>query len=102
LRSKISRKSEPTRPADADKAAPSPGFHLQLKQLGIERLFLFGSVARDEAREDSDVDFFFDDQKGRLDLFDLMDIKERASTILGRSADISSAVGEQGGGTPRK
>ncbi len=60
----------------------------ELKQLGIERLFLFGSVARNEARENSDVDLFFDYQKGRLDLFDLMDIKERASTILGRRADI--------------
>ena len=60
----------------------------ELKQLGVERLFLFGSVARNEAREDSEVDLFFDYQKGRLDLFDLMDIKERASTILGRRADI--------------
>ena len=60
----------------------------ELKQLGIERLFLFGSVARNEARENWDVDLFFDYQKGRLDLFDLMDIKERASTILGRRADI--------------
>ncbi len=60
----------------------------ELKQLGVARLFLFGSVARDEAREDSDVDLFFDYQKGRLDLFDLMDIKERASAILGRRADI--------------
>ena len=60
----------------------------ELKRLGIERLFLFGSVARNGAREDSDVDLFFDTQKGRLDLFDLMDIKERASAILGRRADI--------------
>jgi predicted nucleotidyltransferase len=64
----------------------------ELKQLGIKRLFLFGSVARNEAHEDSDVDLFFDSQKGRLDLFDLMDIKGRASTILGRRADISTAV----------
>ncbi len=61
---------------------------LELKQLGVERLFLFGSVARDEAREDSDVDLFFDYRKGCLDLFGLMDIKERASAILGRRADI--------------
>jgi hypothetical protein len=60
----------------------------ELKQLGVERLFLFGSVARNEAREDSDVDLFFDYPKGRLDLFGLMDIKERATTILGRRADI--------------
>ncbi len=60
----------------------------ELKQLGVERLFLFGSVVRNEAREDSDVDLFFDTQKGRLDLFDLMDIKERADAILGRRAGI--------------
>jgi uncharacterized protein len=60
----------------------------ELKKLGVERLFLFGSVSRDEARQDSDVDLFFDYEKGRLDLFDLMDIKERASIILGRRADI--------------
>jgi uncharacterized protein len=60
----------------------------ELKRLGVERLFLFGSVARDEAREDSDVDLFFDYKKGDLDLFGLMDIKERASAILGRRADI--------------
>jgi predicted nucleotidyltransferase len=60
----------------------------ELKRLGIERLFLFGSVARNEARENSDVDLFFDYQKGSLDLFGLMDIKERASAILGRRADI--------------
>ena len=28
----------------------------ELKRLGVEHLYLFGSVARGEAREDSDVD----------------------------------------------
>ena len=28
----------------------------ELKQLGVEHLFLFGSTAREEARPDSDVD----------------------------------------------
>lgn len=28
----------------------------ELRQLGIEHLYLFGSTARSEAREDSDVD----------------------------------------------
>jgi predicted nucleotidyltransferase len=31
-----------------------------LKRLGVLRLYLFGSTVRDEAREDSDVDLFFD------------------------------------------
>jgi predicted nucleotidyltransferase len=60
----------------------------ELKQLGVEHLYLFGSTARGEAREDSDVDLFFDYQKGKLGLFELMDVKQRASSILGRKADI--------------
>src|SRR6266436_1735062 len=60
----------------------------ELKRLGVERLYLFGSTARGEAREDSDVDLFFDYERGKLGLFELMDVKEQASRILGRKADI--------------
>ena len=51
-------------------------------------LYLFGSTARGEAGDDSDVDLFFDHEKGKLGLFELMDVKERAAGILGRRADI--------------
>jgi predicted nucleotidyltransferase len=61
-----------------------------LKRLGVEQLFLFGSTARDEAREDSDVDLFFDHPEGSLGLFQLMDVKEQATRILGREADITT------------
>ena len=60
----------------------------ELKRLGVEHLYLFGSTARGEASPDSDVDLFFDYEKGKLGLFQLMDVKERASSILGRKADI--------------
>jgi uncharacterized protein len=60
----------------------------ELKRLGVQHLWLFGSTARGEARDDSDVDLFFDHEKGKLSLFGLMDVKERASQILGREADI--------------
>jgi hypothetical protein len=60
----------------------------ELRQLGVQRLYLFGSTARGEAREDSDVDLFFDYEKGKLGLFELMDVKEQASRILGHKADI--------------
>jgi uncharacterized protein len=59
-----------------------------LKRLGVEHLYLFGSTARGEARDDSDVDLFFDHEKGKLGLFELMDVKERAAVILGRKTDI--------------
>ena len=55
----------------------------ELKRLGVEHLYLFGSTARDEAREDSDVDLFFDHPEGSLRLFELMDVKEAAARILG-------------------
>ncbi len=60
----------------------------ELKKLGVEHLFLFGSVARDDAGADSDIDLFFDHAKGQLGLYELMDVKQRAGEILGRPADI--------------
>jgi uncharacterized protein len=60
----------------------------ELKKLGVERLFLFGSVARDEADGGSDVDLFFDHVKGSLGLYELMDVKQRAREILGQRTDI--------------
>ena len=47
----------------------------ELKQLGVQHLFLFGSTARGDAREDSDVDLFFDHPEGSLGLFELMDVR---------------------------
>jgi hypothetical protein len=60
----------------------------ELKRLGVDHLYMFGSTARDEARDQSDVDLFFDYEKGRLGLFELMDVKAYAARILGRQTDI--------------
>jgi len=60
----------------------------ELKQLGVEHLYLFGSTARGGARPDSDVDLFFDHPVGSLGLYELMDVKDAASRILGCKADI--------------
>ena len=59
-----------------------------LKRLGVERLYLFGSTARDEANDESDVDLFFDYEKGKLGVFELMDVKDFTASILNRKADI--------------
>jgi predicted nucleotidyltransferase len=55
----------------------------ELKRFGVEHLYLFGSTARGEAGEDSDVDLFFDHPEGSLGLFVLMDVKEAAARTLG-------------------
>jgi predicted nucleotidyltransferase len=60
----------------------------ELKRLGVEHLYLFGSTARGEAREDSDVDLFFDHPLGSLGLFKLMDVKDAAARILGHETDV--------------
>lgn len=59
-----------------------------LKRLSVECLYLFGSTVRGKAGDKSDVDLFFDHAKGKLGLFKLTDVKEYATRILGRKADI--------------
>jgi uncharacterized protein len=59
-----------------------------LERLGVDHLYLFGSTARGEARAGSDIDLFFDHRQGELGLYQLIDVKELTSRILGRPADI--------------
>lgn len=55
-------------------------------QYGVITLGVFGSVARDEAREESDVDVVVTMQ--RPDLFAMVHIKEALETALHRKVDI--------------
>jgi uncharacterized protein len=59
----------------------------ELTAMGAGSLSLFGSVARDEAGPDSDVDVLI--ELGRpLDLFDLGRIQIRLEEILGQRVDL--------------
>lgn len=62
----------------------------ELNSSGILHLALHGSVARGEARADSDVDLIadFDRTKG-LSLFDLVGLQLRLSGILDATVDLS-------------
>ena len=60
----------------------------ELTQLGVQSLYLFGSTARGEARDGSDVDLFFEYQEGKFGLFDLMEVQEHTARILGRAVDV--------------
>ena len=59
----------------------------ELRRLGVQHLYLFGSTARGEARAESDVDLFFDHEWGQLSLFDVMEIQEVSARILGCKTD---------------
>ena len=60
----------------------------ELKRLGVGELYLFGSTARDEAGDDSDVDLFFDYNNPRFSLIELIDVKDRCAALLGAKADV--------------
>jgi uncharacterized protein len=59
-----------------------------LQRAGVARLYLFGSVARQEATPDSDVDLFFDTNNPRFSLIELVDVQEKVSGILGAETDV--------------
>lgn len=61
-----------------------------LKKLGASRLFLFGSVAKNQARADSDVDLFFDFDDPRFSLIELVALNERVAELLHVRADVMS------------
>ena len=60
-----------------------------IRSLGVDALYLFGSTARDEAREESDVDLFFDYEDGKVfTLVDLITLRDAITNILDRDADV--------------
>lgn len=64
----------------------------ELESAGVLSLSLFGSVARDEAGPDSDVDLNASlDRTKRISLFEAVEIENRLSEILGAKADLSIA-----------
>ena len=61
--------------------------HLQefKEKYNVEKIGLFGSYARDEATENSDIDIFV---KMKPSLFDMVAIKEQIENDLNRKVDI--------------
>ncbi len=59
-----------------------------LERLGIGHLFLFGSVARDEAVAGSDVDLFFDYTDPAFSLIELVNVQQFLDRMLDRQTDV--------------
>jgi uncharacterized protein len=64
----------------------------ELTAAGIVHLRVFGSVAREEANESSDVDFIaeFDNEK-KLTLLDMVGLESRLSELLQVKVDLTPA-----------
>ena len=62
-----------------------------VRALGATSLYLFGSVARNEAGAASDLDLFIDyDPASRFNAFDLVDIKQFLEAQLGLAVDVTT------------
>ncbi len=58
-----------------------------LRRHGVVRAGIFGSTARGERREGSDLDVLVEFEGGRT-LFDLVDLRDELTRLLGRDADV--------------
>ena len=63
-----------------------------LSRFGVQSLALFGSVARDEARPDSDVDILVEFNRP-VGLFTFLEVKEHLEQALGRRVDLVTRAG---------
>ena len=65
-----------------------------LRARGVAALYIFGSYARDQARDDSDVDVFIDKDKSRKFGFDeFMDVFFLLRDRLGTNVDYGTREG---------
>ena len=64
-----------------------------VQSLGATSLYLFGSTARDQAGPASDVDLFIDFDADRFSFVELVRLREKLSTALGRNADLATRDG---------
>ncbi len=61
----------------------------ELRLAGIRRFSLFGSVARGDADDDSDVDLIAElDPAARIGLFELGALERRLTGLIGRPVDL--------------
>lgn len=63
----------------------------QIRALGVRRLALFGSVARNEATPDSDVDILVHFEPGSKSFDRFLALSELLETSLGRHVDLVTA-----------
>ena len=62
-----------------------------VRALGATSLYLYGSTARDEARDDSHIDVLIDFESGkRFSLLNIVGIKQKLETELGAEVDIAT------------
>jgi len=64
-----------------------------IRALGATSLYLFGSVARGQAAESSDIDLFVDYDPEKFGFVELIRLREQLSHALGRPTDLTTREG---------
>jgi len=59
----------------------------EIRSLGVKSLAIFGSVSRNEASGESDVDVLVEFE-GPVGFFKFMEVKEHLESLLGREVDL--------------
>ena len=66
----------------------------EIRAHGVRALYLFGSTARDVARQDSDVDIFIEaEQADQFNAFDLIEVKTIVEGRLDAHVDLTTRDG---------
>ena len=69
-------------------------FESALRERGATSLYLFGSTARNQATNTSDLDLFLDyDPRGKFNAFDLVATKRMLQEGLGVAVDVTTRNG---------
>ncbi len=69
-----------------------PAHRAEMDSMGIKSIGVFGSVARNEARPDSDVDVLIEFNR-RIGLFGFAGVQRRLSELLGVRVDLTTPDG---------
>ncbi len=80
-------------PSCSDVQARLQAVQAEIFGLGVRRLALFGSVRRDTAHADSDVDLLVEFEPEQKTLSHLVDLGDLLESVLGRHVELVTAEG---------
>ena len=68
----------------------------EIRQFGVKRIGIFGSVVRGDAGKDSDIDFVVEFEEHRGGLKDFIGLIEFLEVLFGRDVDVLTPSGIEG------
>ena len=65
----------------------------KIESFGVKRIGIFGSFARDEAREDSDIDILVEFEKGKATFRNVAELADFLERLFNRKVDLLTPMG---------